>query len=331
MRTKITVTGSSVPKTRQGNDVIEAALGQKVGWIKSRTGVESRAIAAPEIAVSDIAIGAGRQALDRFAASPTTYPDISTLLLATSTPDHLLPPTAPKVAYELGLGNVPAMDVAVACSGFLYAMIVADSICRTRNESVMVIAANILSRRCKADDENVRPIFADAAGAIVLSPSNSEAGILAGTWESDGSQWDKLLIREGGSRQPFTENTFERQGHLMELVDGPAMFKYAVKAMAHSGAAALKKANLSIDEIDWWIPHQANLRIIEACGRILKIDRERTLTTVEKFGNSSAATIPVTLDYFASESEHKKIGAGDRILMTAAAAGATSAAIVLRI
>ena len=330
MRTKITATGSFVPASLETNGEVEAALGLESGWIRNRTGIRTRAIADLDLAVSDLAIQAGQNAMDNFLALNSSVAPVSTLILATSTPDHLLPPTAPKVAYELGLENVAAMDITVACSGFLYGMILADSMCRTNDESVLVIAANILSRRCKPDDKNVRPIFADAAGAVVLSPSDSDAGILAGSWESDGKQWDKLLIREGGSRQPFNNDTFSRQGHLMELVDGQAMFKYAVQGMAKMGMSALKKAQMSVDEIDWWIPHQANLRIIESCGRMLKMDRDRTLTTLQDLGNSSAATIPVTLDNYASDSDQKKIGAGDTILMTAAAAGATSAAVVVR-
>ena len=330
MRSRISATGSFVPVKREDNKAVESALGLESGWSESRTGIASRAIADKESAVSDLAIQAGKPTLDRLANSADHLAPLTTLILATSTPDHLLPPTAPRVADELGLSACAAMDVTVACSGFLYATILADSICRSQNESVLIIAANILSRRCKPTDKTTRPIFADAAGAIVLSPTDSKAGILAHSWESDGSKWDKLLIPEGGSRHPVDEDTHSRQGHLMELVDGQAMFKYAVNAMAKLGQATIEKAKLSITDIDWWIPHQANMRIIEACGRILGIEPERTLTTVQELGNSSSATIPVTLDKFAGCGEQQKIGAGDTVLMTAAAAGATSAAVVLQ-
>ena len=328
-KTAIRATGSYVPECRESNKKLEMELGLPPAWIRERTGVLSRAIASPDDAVSDLAIRAGKRALTRFEENDNV-PPIKALLLATSTPDHMLPPTAPSVAAKLGLSGIAAMDITVACSGFLYAMILADSMCRTGNGSVMIIAANILSRRCRQDDSATRPIFGDAAGAVVVSPSSESSGIRSTAWESDGSQWDKLLIPDGGSRNPLGSDSFESARHLMQLNDGPAIFKHAVQSMARMGNSVIRKAEITPNEIDWWIPHQASTRIIEACGRMLKIEDTRTLTTVEMFGNSSAATIPVTLDRFMAGGAHPIIGAGDTILMTAAAAGMTSAAVVIK-
>ena len=333
MSTTVIATGSFVPERRESNEALEEELRLTAGWIKRRTGVCFRAIADPADAVTDLATRACDIALQRVSEFGIERDAISTLILATSTPDHLLPPSAPKVAFDLGLRHAGAFDVTVACCGFLHAMILADALVQTQGKPVLVAAANILSRRCRKDDTGTRPMFADAAGAVVLAPHDDTKERLSmfGNWDSDGSGWNALMIPDGGSRSPINEDTFEQARHLMQMDDGMAVFRYAAGAMAKRGLGVLRTAGLTIKDIDWWIPHQANLRIIETAGRGMKVDPAKTLTTLADFGNSSAATIPVTLDHFMHSAGEKRISSGDRILMTAAAAGMTSAGVLLEL
>ena len=327
MRSRIVATGRCVPENLVASESIERELGLEPGWIESRTGVRTRSIAAADQAVSDLAIVAGGRAVDQF--QQTQLPAIGTLLLATSTPDHLLPPTAPLVAAKLNLDGIAAMDLAGACCGFLYGLQLADAMAASTGQSVLLIAANILSRRVKHDDVATRALFADAAGAVIVSPTEDiNQGVIGHAASSDGNHWQQLLIPGGGSRQPLTASTFEEQNHLMQMNSGNQVFRYAVESMGKLGSRVLSQNSLTIDDVDWWIPHQANMRIIEATRRILKIDQNKTLTTIDRFGNSSAASIPVTLDW--SIREQSQVKSGDLVLFTAAGAGLTSGAGVVR-
>lgn len=327
MRSSIVATGRYVPDNLVSNDLLEKELGLEKGWIAGRTGVNFRSIADEGHAVSDLAVFAGRAALQQFES--INCAPVETLLLATSTPDHLLPPTAPVVANQLGLTGVGAMDLAGACCGFLYGLQVADALVKSSGNSVMLIAGNVLSRRVRADDIATRALFADAAGAVVLAPlEGNESGVLGHCTSSDGQHWQQLLIPDGGSRHPFSENTFGNQDHLMQMNSGNLVFRHAVESMGKMGNEVLRKQGLQASDVDWWIPHQANMRIIESTRRILKIDRDKTLITADQFGNSSAASIPVTLDW--SIKDKQQIKRGDLVLFTAAGAGMTSAASIMK-
>lgn len=324
---KIVATGRALPTRFVSNSEVEADCGIEPGWIEQRTGILQRPVVAPETAVSDLAIEAGQKALDEWRQNPTGTNQIGMLILATSTPDHLLPPTAPFVAQQLGLGNIPAFDIAVACSGFLYGTKLAFDYCRVNGRPALIIAANILSKRTSRNDPATVALFADGAGAAVVAPGN-EPGVLEIELESDGSGFDALFIPDGGSRSPFNENTLDQENHKMKVNNGMAVFRYAVESMARLGKQVLDQSDFQSQDVDWWIPHQANLRIIESVRQRLNIPGEKTAITIDKFANSSAATIPVTLDYFL---ESGKIEKGDLILLTTAAAGLTSGAALMRI
>ncbi len=335
---RIVSTGRFVPTYRQANSEVESNCDLESGWIKRRTGIDSRPIADANHAVSDLAVAAGSIALQRFRGQDRSFelvqrdhvetaPEIGMLILATSTPDFLLPPTAPDVASQLGLGAVPAFDIAVACSGFLYALQLADHFCKAESKSVLVIAANVLSRRVSPTDPAAAAIFADGAGAVVVSPSDS-FGIMAMKLESDGTGSSHLKIPEGGSRAPFNQGTFANGRHLMHVENGMAVYRYAVESMARLGREVMDAANLTGADIDFWVPHQANRRIIESVQSRLGFQDEKVGVAIEKFANSSAATIPITLDYFV---EKGKVKRGDRVLLTAAAAGLTSGAAVIEL
>ena len=325
--TNFVATGHALPETIVLNEEIESRCQLEPGWIEKRTGIMQRPIVSPEQSVSNLAIDSGRQAIKRAFPEPGSRRSIGMLILATSTPDYLLPPTAPFVANQLGLGTIPAFDIAVACSGFLYAIQLADHHCRSTGQAVLVIAANVLSKRIAQSDPSTAAIFADGAGAVIVAPGK-EPGILATQLESDGSDPSALQIPEGGSKNAFNEKTFAQKGHLMKVNNGMAVFRYAVESMTRLGQKVLGEAGKKIGEVDFWIPHQANLRIIESVRERLGIPSHKTGVTIDRFANSSAATIPIALDYFISLG---KIQKGELILMTAAAAGLTSGACLIRL
>jgi 3-oxoacyl-[acyl-carrier-protein] synthase-3 len=315
--------GHYAPETIVTNAEIEKRLGLEAGWIKRRTGIDARRYAAADEALSDIAVKAGEMAL---ADAPIAQSDIGLLLLATSTPDHLLPPTAPLVAHRLGLANAGAIDMTGACAGFIYALTLADSFVRAQGKSVLVIAANVLSRRINPADRASSVLFADAAGATLLAPSRrSDAGIRGAHLAAKGEHYGLISIPGGGSRRPFSKDLGADET-LMVMPDGQAVYSEAVAMMTQSAASALGRAGLAAEDVTHFIPHQANARMMTTVAHQLSIAPERTLSTIADYGNSSAATIPFTLARSASERHYKT---GDIVLMTAAGAGLIGGAAVV--
>jgi 3-oxoacyl-[acyl-carrier-protein] synthase-3 len=314
--------GHYAPQRVVANAEIEARLGLEAGWIVRRTGIIERRFAADGEALSDMAVAAGEMAL---ANAGIARDAITLTILATSTPDHLLPPTAPLVAHRLGLARSGGIDMAGACAGFIYALAFADSFARVHGRHVLVIAANILSRRINPAERASAVLFADAAGAVIVSPTKrTDAGIRGIELSADGSAYDLIKIPAGGSRTPFSP-TLGAADVLMAISDGQAVFTKAVGMMAGSARIALGAAGLDAASITHWIPHQANARIIEATRNRIGIAPERTLTSVAHYGNSSAATIPFTLSLLA---EQRRYAHGDTLLMTAAGAGLTGGALL---
>jgi 3-oxoacyl-[acyl-carrier-protein] synthase-3 len=326
---RILATGRYVPDTVVTNEQIELQCGLKPGWIEKRTGIQTRPVVSESQSVSDLAIAAGQSALEEYAnqVSDRDRHPVGLLILATSTPDYLLPPTAPYVADKLSLGMIPAFDMAVACSGFVYALQVADGFCRTQQRPVLVVAANVLSKRVSSNDPSTAAVFSDGAGAVILEPAN-EPGIFSIELESDGRGFDCLRIPHGGSKIPFNEQTLSGENHKMKIKSGLSVFRYAVDCMSRLGAKVLENAGKEISEVDFWIPHQANLRIIESVRENLGIPLEKTGITVDRFANSSAATIPTALDYFFRAGAIQR---GDLVLLTTAAAGLTGGAALVRL
>ncbi len=315
--------GAAVPPNRVGNAEIEVRLGLEPGWIEQRTGILTRPIAADTVATSDLAIEAGCVALRTANVEPD---DIGMLLLATSTPDHLLPPTAPLVAHRLRLRNAGAIDLSGACSGFLYALALGASHTQVTQKSALIIAANILSRRVNPNDRGTVGLFGDSGGAVVLVPSQEPAllGIHLG---ADGGAYDSIHIPSGGTRDPMTAAALREGRQFIAMNKGPAVFRNATRSMAGAGRRAMRAANLGPQDIDWWIPHQANLRLIREAGCMLGIPWERTISIVDRYANSSAASIPVAL---AEATQRGHIERGNLLLLTAVGAGMMNAAAVLR-
>jgi 3-oxoacyl-[acyl-carrier-protein] synthase III len=316
--------GHYVPERRVPNSEIEARLGLDAGWIKKRTGIEARRYAAVGEALSDMAVKAGEVALEKGRVARS---DVALVLLATSTPDHLLPPSAPLVAHRLGLDRAGGIDLAGACGGFIYAITLADAFVRLHKAPVLVIAANVLSRRINLTDRASSVLFADAAGAALLVPSSRRgSGINGAQLASHGAHYDLIKIPGGGSRKPFAELS-DVSETVMVLSNGQAVYAHAVDMMATSSERALNEAGVTAGEVHHFIPHQANMRMMKTLARRLHIDDARLLTSVADYGNSSAATIPLTLSLHA---ENRRYQAGDVLLLSAAGAGMTGGAVVWR-
>ncbi|MDX8469064.1 beta-ketoacyl-ACP synthase III [Mesorhizobium sp. VK23B] len=317
--------GHHVPGRKVENVEIENSLGLEPGWIERRTGIRSRFWATDEDTLSGLAARAGDMAL---ANAGIDRADIGLLMLATSTPDHLLPPSAPLVAHRLGLGRAGAIDLTGACAGFIYALMFADGFTRLHGRPALVIAANILSRRINPAERASAVLFADAAGAVVIGPSeDAERGILGASVDSDGSRYGLIQIPAGGSNTPF-RNDLDLAQTRMTIVDGREVFAKAVEMMTTCSREALAIARMRPQDIDRFVPHQANARIFDAVGRNLGIADQAIVKRIAEYGNSSAATIPLSLSL---ANRTQPLRPGEKILLAAAGAGLSGGALVVGI
>ena len=316
--------GHYAPEKLVTSAEIEKRLGLEPGWIEQRTGIVSRRYAADSEALTDIAVKAGEMAVN---ASGLDRSSIALTLLATSTPDHLLPPSAPLLAHRLGLTGSGGIDMAGACAGFLYALTLADGFVRTHGAPVLVVAANVLSRRINPAERASCVLFSDAGGAVLLAPSErAGTGLLGAKFASEGGGYDLIKIAAGGSRRPFAADV-DIDDTLMTISDGQAVFAKAVDLMVATSRGALEEAGLTVADVDLFVPHQANARMIAAVAHKLVISPARIVSTVAEYGNSSAATIPFSL----SAAVRERLRPKTRILMCAAGAGLTGGAVVFKL
>jgi 3-oxoacyl-[acyl-carrier-protein] synthase-3 len=312
-----------VPSRRVDSADIEITLGLEPGWIEQRTGIRYRHWASEGETLTGLAAGAGEMALNDAGIDRSR---IALTLLATSTPDHLLPPSAPLLAHRLGLPNTGAIDLAGACSGFLYALTLADGFVRTQGRPALVAAANILSRRINPSERASSVLFADAAGAVVLAPSSdADAGLQGIDLAADGTGYDLISIAAGGSNRPFGPGVGAEEC-LMSMRNGREVFLRAVEMMTTSSKRVLCQAGLGPQDITRFVPHQANKRILLALGERLGIPAADTVSTIEDYGNSSAATIPLSLSI---ANRARRFQRNDRVLLVAAGAGMTGGAVLV--
>ncbi|WEX79589.1 beta-ketoacyl-ACP synthase III (plasmid) [Sinorhizobium numidicum] len=317
--------GHYVPARRVENAEIETRLDLEPGWIERRTGIRARRWVETGDTLSGLAAKAGEAALQD---SGISRGDIALTLLATSTPDHLLPPSAPLLAHRLGLANSGAIDLAGACSGFLYALTLADGFVRAQGRAVLVVAANILSRRINLAESASAVLFADAAGAVVVAPCDVQGkGLIGVDLSSDGSGYDLITIQAGGSSRPFAPG-MAAEDVLMTMRDGREVFVRAVEMMTVCAKRALANAGLGAGDVSRFVPHQANVRIFDAVCDNLGIDPSKTVRTIEEHGNSSAATIPLSLSL---AHKARSFVPGEKLLLAAAGAGMTGGAVLLSI
>ncbi|WP_350335706.1 beta-ketoacyl-ACP synthase III [Coralliovum pocilloporae] len=310
--------GHSVPDRAIPSAEIEARLGLDPGWIERRSGIVGRHYASDHESLTDMALPAAQQALSDAGIDTG---EIGLLLLATSTPDHLLPPSAPLLAHRLGLSHPGAVDITGACGGFLYALSFAEGFVRAQQKSALVVAANILSRRINEQERASAILFADAAGAVVLKPhSSSERGMRAFELCSDGAGYDLIKIPVGGTRHPY-DRPHAPEDRMMHIENGQQVFAKAVSMMANSGSAVLERADVAPEAVNHFVPHQANRRMFDKVAEKIRLPKDRVRSSVERYGNSSAATIPLTLSLI--HHEQKLLRSGDHVLMSAAGAGMT--------
>jgi 3-oxoacyl-[acyl-carrier-protein] synthase III len=312
--------GAHLPDRVVTNDDLAARLDTSDEWIRSRTGIAERHVAAPGEATADLAAVAGKAAL---ADAGLGIEDVATLLLATTTPDHLIPGTAPLVAERLGT-RVAALDLNAACSGFVYGLRVGGALAATGGAPVLLIGAETLTRVVDADERSTAVLFGDGAGAAVLVPRDG-AALGPFSLGVDGSDPSMLWRQAGGTLQPTTGEDLEAGRHLLAMRGGD-VYRHAVARMAEAAAAVLEQAGRTIAEVDLLIGHQANARILEAVRARLGIDAGRCHVTVDRHANTSAASIPLAL---ADARDVGRLAPGDTVLLAAFGAGLTWGACLL--
>ncbi|MEN0111785.1 MAG: beta-ketoacyl-ACP synthase III [Planctomycetota bacterium] len=295
-------------------------LGCDPDWIIQRTGIRERRHAPPEVSTGDLAVAAGERAIVDAGVDPG---EIDLLLLATFTPDRLLPQTATTVQQRLGL-ECPAMDVVAACAGFMYALVTGTQFVSTgAARNVLVIGADTNTRVLDPNDKKTFPLFGDGGGAVVLSPGSAEQGMLAATLGADGSGAELLTRRMGGVERPFSANgdakpdTDGRLPWLMEM-DGRPVFKWAVRLLEDTFDHVLSAAGRDKDAVKLWLLHQANARILDAAADAAGVPAERVVKHLDRYGNTSAASIPIALD---ESLKGGRIDAGDELLLCGFGAG----------
>ncbi|MBU6366557.1 MAG: ketoacyl-ACP synthase III [Gemmatimonadetes bacterium] len=319
-------TGHAVPRRVVTNDDIAAmGLDTNDAWIVERTGIRQRHLAAPDETLTSLAAQASRQAMEQAGVLPG---EIDVIVLGTASPDHLLPATAVEVQAALGCSRAAAFDLGAACSGWLYSAIVAESLIAGGSaDTVLVIGAEKLSSIVNWKDRNTCVLFGDGAGATVLRRARGgHRGILSSYMRSDGALTQLLWRPAGGNVEPLSPEVMAEGRHCIQMA-GREVFKHAVRSMAEATDRALDAARLTANDIDLLIPHQANVRIIDATAKHAGIPPERVFVNVDRYGNTSAATIPIALNEAIQQGRVKE---GSTVLFAAFGAGFTWGSLVVR-
>lgn len=315
--------GSYVPDRILSNSDLETLVETSDEWIVSRTGIKERRIAREDEFPSDMGLAAAKKALDASGIAPA---DIDLILVTTMTPDYVSPSTASLIQAKLGAANAAAFDVQAACSGYLYGLSIAKAYVESgMYRNILFIAAEKMSAFIDYTDRSTCVIFGDGASAAVIAAGNKGFSIDTISLGSDGELAELAWIPAGGSRLPASEETIKGRGHYFKMV-GNEVFKHAVRRMSQAAKQCLTQQNLTDADISWLVPHQANKRIIDAIAKNFQIPDDRVYKTIEKFGNTSAASIGIALDELVRQQE---IGAGEHILIAAFGGGLTWGAAVL--
>jgi len=319
---RITGTGSYLPPRRVtnqdlANDLAQRGIETSDAWIVERTGIRARHFAEPQVTSSDLALEASRSALE---AAGCQAQDLDLIIFATSTPDMVFPSAACILQNKLGANGCPAFDVQAVCSGFVYALTVADAMIRAGTvRRALVVGAEVFSRILDFNDRTTCVLFGDGAGAVVLEASD-EPGILASDLHADGKYVDILCV-------PGTVSGGKVVGDPLLKMDGQAVFKLAVGVLEKAARAALDKAGLQDGDIDWLIPHQANIRIMQSTAKKLKLPLEKLVVTVDQHGNTSAASIPLALDQAVRSGQ---VRPGQHVMLEGVGGGFTWGAVLLK-
>jgi 3-oxoacyl-[acyl-carrier-protein] synthase III len=319
----ITGWGMSVPEKVLTNADLERMVETSDEWITSRTGIKERHVAAPGETASTLSIAAARQALERAGIEGK---DLSLIIVATVSMDYPFPSTANLVQHALG-AQCGAFDMQAACSGFLYGLSVAQQfIANGAARHVLVVGVEVLSRVVDYQDRSTCVLFGDGAGAVILSASDEPGGVLGFTNGSDGARPDLLWIPAGGSAEPISHETLDQRRQYVQM-QGSEVFKFATRIMGTAMEEALANAGMTVQDMDLFIPHQANLRIIEAATKRLDLPSEKVFVNIEKYGNTSAAAIPIAL---CEAIDQGRVYPGCHIGMVAFGAGLTWSAAVVK-
>jgi 3-oxoacyl-[acyl-carrier-protein] synthase III len=324
MRSFIRGTGSYVPTGRLTNQQLESMVVTNDEWITTRTGISERSVAAPEQATSDLAYEAAVAALS---SAGMNAEEIDFILVATETPDHPFPPVACQLQHRLGCRSVAAYDIHLVCTGFVAALHTADAFIRAGiYRNILIVGADTLTRFTDYTDRSTCILFSDGAGAVVLSADLESAdsrGILHSAIHADGQHFEAAIIPGGGSRFPDSHAPNKNK----IVMEGSKIFKLAVSSMSETTLQTLEATGISIQELDWIIPHQANQRIMDAVARNLELPPEKLVSNIAYAGNNSAATIPLALDTAVRDG---RIGRGDLVMLTAFGGGLAWGSCLIR-
>jgi len=317
----ITGWGMAVPESVMTNDDISKIVDTNDTWIRERTGIRERRIAKPDEFPSTLGVDASLKALKVANLRPT---DLDLIICTSSSPEYIFPATACIIQDQLGATKAGAFDLLAACTGFIFSMNMAAQAIRSGSiKNALVVGGETLSRFIDWKDRSTCILFGDGAGAFVLQASERPGGVLSAVMHSDGSGGDALSLPAGGSRYPATESTVHEGKHFIKM-DGKAVFRFATRVMASATQEALDAAGLSVEQVQWIVPHQANIRIIEAAARGLKLPMDRFVVNLEKYGNTSTASIPIAM---VEAVEKGQIKSGDKLVMVGFGGGLTWGAL----
>ena len=319
------ITGISayVPDYILTNDEISKLVDTSDEWITTRVGIKERRILKGE--GKGVSYMGNKAVADLLHKTKTKPEEVDVVIFATTTPDHLFPSSASMVAESNGIKNAFCFDMQVACSGFVFGLEVASNFIKSgKYKKVLLIAGDKMSAITNYSDRNTAPLFGDAVGAVMLEPTEQQLGVMDAILRTDGVGYPYLQMKAGGSKYPPTHKTIDNQDHAV-YQEGKVVFKYAVSSMADVSEEIVQKNNLSIDDIDWFVPHQANKRIIDAAQNRLGIPSEKVMVNIQKYGNTSAGTIPLCLWEW-----EKKLKKGDNIILAAFGAGFSWGAVYLK-
>lgn len=325
-RSVIRGTGSYLPERLLTNKDIEKLVDTSDEWIRERTGIVTRHIAAPDQATSDLALIASQQALE---VANISASELDMILFATASPDQPMPNTACELQAKLGAGPCMAADISAACTGFVYSFAIADQFIKTgAAKNILVVGAEVLSRIVNYDDRNTCILFGDGAGACVVSQAqdHEDSFVYSHHLHADGDIGDLIVQPAGGSRKPLSAEVLERKEQFVQM-KGKELFKHAVRTMSRACSEALEFNQMLPDQVDWIIPHQANVRIIEAVAKHFGVSMEKVLVEIEDMGNISAATVIVSMDRAIRDG---RIQRGQNLLLTAFGAGVTSGSLLMK-
>ncbi len=324
-RSRIIGTGSAVPARIMTNADLEKLVDTSDEWVTTRTGISERRICSVGEDTATLAEKASLQALEAARLDPM---DLDLILVATITPSLPFPATACLLQERLDARRAAALDVSAACSGFIYGLAVADNFIRTgMYRNILLVGSETLSILTDWNDRNTCVLFADGAGAVVLQSQEGERGILSTHLYSDGSQWELLMAPGGGARCPVTPEVLEKRLNKIKMANGNEVFRIAVRAMEDACVASLKQNHLEVAEVDVLVPHQANARIIQALTHRLSIPPEKVIANIARYGNTSAASVPLALD---EAVRMGKIYEGNLVLLVAFGGGLTWGSAVVR-